>query len=72
MYKKLEIVQNNFGGIDLFLDGEQVKGCTAASLNLEVNSIPTITMTIMVHDIEVDINKVIMEEEDDDAMKVIK
>lgn len=60
MYNKLKIVQNDFGGIDVFLDGKQVKGCTEASLKLGIDAIPLLTITVMVHDVEVDLDKPIV------------
>lgn len=53
MYKELEIRQNKAGQIHLYLDGAEVKGCRSASLDMEVNSIPTLTMTVMCENVKV-------------------
>lgn len=57
MYESLEIKQNHFGGIDVPLDGEPLKGCKSASLELGVECVPFLTVTVMVKDVNVSLNK---------------
>ena len=57
IYNNLKIKQNVAGGIELFLDGKQLKGCQSAELELEVGAIPMLTATILVQNVDVDIEK---------------
>ena len=55
IYKSLEITQNDFGGVEVLLDGEPVKGCKSATLELDTDSIPVVTLKIMAKDVKVEL-----------------
>lgn len=53
IYDKLKIEQNTGGGIDLYLDDKRIEGCTDASLDLSVGSLPKLTITVLVKKVDV-------------------
>ena len=65
IYENLKIKQNCFGGIELCLDDEPIKGCKACSLDMQVDSIPELTVTVMVQNVEVELGTVSVTQEAD-------
>ena len=58
MYKHLEIKNKANGGIDILLDGTPLDGAVDATLNLGVNAIPRLNVTVYVMNASVDLGNV--------------
>lgn len=55
-HKSLKITQKEpAGAIEILLDGEPLTGCTAATLEFAADRLPTLTTTVYVTSVEVDI-----------------
>lgn len=64
IYENLKIKQNRFGGIEFYLDDEPIKGCRACTLDLAVDNIPELTVTVMVKNVEVELGAVSVTQEE--------
>ena len=52
----VKIVTKN-GSTNVYLDGEEVKGCFQAEVKWAVNELPTVDLCLIATDIEVDIDE---------------
>lgn len=55
-YKRLAIKEDAIHGSHIYLDGEEVKGCIAAKLELSRHTIPLLTLTVILDAVDIDIN----------------
>ena len=58
----VEIRQKIGKGIEVFLDGVPVKGCRRATLDLSYDSVPELTMTVIVNTAKAQLPSVAVED----------
>lgn len=57
MYQQLKIKQDDFGGIHVYLDGNEIQGAKAATLRVSTQGIPELSVTLMVRCVDAELEK---------------